>query len=283
MRVIIEKLNNDNYYTWKYKLELLLIKEECWEVIVGEIPNPKTPVWQKRDDKARATIGLLVEDNQLIHIREAKNAKDAWNALKGYHEKSTLSTRVILLKSIVNQRLDESGDMEEHVSRIINKMNKYAALGEPLTNTLQIAIILGSLPSSYDTLVTALESRSEDELTLALVKEKLIDEYKRRKNSNDETQDESALKSFNNARNCYFCKKPGHLRSECTRYKQWKRNKERQHAGKVESNDSDDEREEYHCFLAHDKKPIEAPVWCIDSGATSHMSSVEDFSRISQS
>lgn len=77
MRVIIEKLYNDNYYTWKYKLELLLIKEECWEVIVGQMPTPKTDAWQKKDDKARAMIGLLVEDNQLIHIREAEHAKDA--------------------------------------------------------------------------------------------------------------------------------------------------------------------------------------------------------------
>lgn len=186
---------------------------------------------------------------------------------------------MILSKSIVNQRLDENGDMEEHVSTILNKINKYAALGEPLTTTLQIAIILGSLPSSYDTLVTALGSRSEDELTLALVKGKLIDEYKRSKNSNDETQDESALKSFNNMKTCYFCKKPGHLRSDCTRYKQWKikSNKEKQHVGRVESNDTDDEREEYHCFIAHDKESVQASFWCIDSDATSHMSSDKRF------
>lgn len=29
----IEKLNNRNYFNWKYRMELLLIKEDLWEVI----------------------------------------------------------------------------------------------------------------------------------------------------------------------------------------------------------------------------------------------------------
>ena len=54
----IENLNNQNYQTWKFKMELLLIKEDLWETITKEIPDPVTAEWQTKDAKARAIIGL---------------------------------------------------------------------------------------------------------------------------------------------------------------------------------------------------------------------------------
>src|SRR6218665_3660601 len=54
----IENLNNQNYQTWKFKVELLIIKEDLWETVTKEIPDPVTAEWQTKDAKARAIIGL---------------------------------------------------------------------------------------------------------------------------------------------------------------------------------------------------------------------------------
>ena len=52
---------------------------------------------------------------------------------------------------------------------------------------------------SYETLVTALESRSEEDFTLKLVKSKLIDEFKGRKGTKNTRENvpstESAMKA----------------------------------------------------------------------------------------
>lgn len=90
----IAKLNSTNYQIWKFKVELLPIKEEVWEVVSEDAPDPVTPAWRTKDCKARATIGLLLEDSQLHLVR---TARDTWLALKQYHEKSTLSNKVSLL------------------------------------------------------------------------------------------------------------------------------------------------------------------------------------------
>src|SRR6218665_3633647 len=66
----IENLNNQNYQTWKFKMELLLIKEDLWETVTKKIPDPVTSEWQTKDAKARAIIGLQVADNQLHLIRK---------------------------------------------------------------------------------------------------------------------------------------------------------------------------------------------------------------------
>lgn len=39
MRIDVAKLNNENYQIWKYKIELLLIKEGLLSVIIEEPPH----------------------------------------------------------------------------------------------------------------------------------------------------------------------------------------------------------------------------------------------------
>ena len=38
--VRVTKLNNNNYKTWKFKVELLLMKEDLWDTISKPTPNP---------------------------------------------------------------------------------------------------------------------------------------------------------------------------------------------------------------------------------------------------
>lgn len=103
---------------------------------------------------------------------------------------------MFLLKRICTQKLTEAGNIEEHISYMQEMIDKLAALGEKLKDEMVVAILLCSLPESYNNLITALESRSEDELTTAFVKGKLIDEYLRRKNTNKKSEetDGKALK-----------------------------------------------------------------------------------------
>ena len=78
----IAKLNGSNYQTWKFKVELLLIKEDLWDVVSEDPSEPVSAEWRTKDRKARATIGLLLEDNQLHLIRKETTANRTWRALK---------------------------------------------------------------------------------------------------------------------------------------------------------------------------------------------------------
>lgn len=71
----LTKLSNQNYFTWKFKIQLLLIKEKVWDTI--NKPTPETPnsKWIQDDETARAIIGLNIEDGQIPHIRNASSAK----------------------------------------------------------------------------------------------------------------------------------------------------------------------------------------------------------------
>ena len=95
-KIKIEKLNNTNYFAWKYKIKLLLINLDLWEVISEEAPSTASRFrdWRKKDNKARSVIGLNVDGSQLVHIRDKTSATETWNALKTIHEKHTLTNRI---------------------------------------------------------------------------------------------------------------------------------------------------------------------------------------------
>jgi len=52
-------------------------------------------------------------------------------------------------------------------------VDQLASLGEPLAEQLTVALMWSSLPDSYGTLITAVETRPEEDLTKELTKNKL--------------------------------------------------------------------------------------------------------------
>lgn len=72
---------------------------------------------------------------------------------------------------------------------MLDLVDRLEALGETLKDKMVIAMLLSSLPDSYNTLITVLETRSEEEFTTELVKSKLIDEASRRKNAKSVVND----------------------------------------------------------------------------------------------
>lgn len=217
-------------------MEMLLIKEGLWSAVNDVKPEPVTTAWTKKDNEARAYISLLVGDNQLGHVRKATSALEAWTSLKDYHEKASLSNKVRLMREICGLKLMENGNAEVHISTIVDLFEKLSALGERLSDNWVVAMLLSSLPKGYDTLITALETRPEADLTLSLVQSKLLEEYRKR-SSNQSEEMEMALKTtyksaypkVYSGMECYFCKEQGHLKRDCTHYKEWlqKRNSEK--------------------------------------------------------
>lgn len=253
---------------------MLLIREDLWYVVEDPQPLPVTSKWSTDDKKARATMGLCIDDNQYSLVKGATNAKDFWKALRDYHEKVTVTSRVSLLRKLCNLNLVEGGDMEAHLFEVEELFSRLESADLKLEQPMKIAMMLRSLPDSYGGLVTALESRSDKDLTTELVKSKLLDENERRKERGGGSSHERVMKSDVNSVNsvaekvCFFCKKKGHLRRNCWLLQAKKEPKEKeksQHKAKQASAECTSAM----LFMAGEKHSCD---WVIDSGATAHMS-----------
>lgn len=217
----------------------------------------------------------MIEDDQIQHVRNCVHARDAWQALKDFHERDTPGSKVRVLRTIMKQRADESSDVEAHVNYMNELFQKLLALGDELKpEFFMCATLLGSLPSSYDSLITALEARSETELTSSFVRSKIIEEYRRRKERDVSlcTSEETAMKiSTMKSIRCYFCKHKGHRQSECTEFEKWKQRKglsSDSNKTKLKANIVEHDTDSHELLFLVGK----TNGWILDSGATCHIS-----------
>lgn len=132
MKYAIPRLNSVNYFNWRFRVEMLLKERELWQTIKLPIPSEADAEWCKADEKALAIISLMIEDDQIQHVRNCVHARDAWQALKDFHERDTPGSKVRVLRTIMKQRADESSDVEAHVNYMNELFQKLLALGDEL-------------------------------------------------------------------------------------------------------------------------------------------------------
>lgn len=268
-------------------MELLLMKEDLWMTVKDPKPEQAdiTSAWTRRDEKARAVIGLALDDSQLIHVMEAATAKDMWEKLKSYHERGSLSNKIHVLRKLCSMRLEENGSMSNHLMEASELVHRLARIGESLKEHLVVAILLSSLPESYSPLVTALEGRPEEDLKVDYVKGKLLDEWRRKTESraqasSQENIHENAMKStaqFGNRRSCvracYYCGRGGHFRRNCPvlleETKASMRQQEQAKSTSVEPADDGGDRQV--CFAMTTESDVPSQKWIIDTGCTKHI------------
>lgn len=278
----ISKLNNENYQTWQFKTKMFLIREDLWKYVEpGTPPDPVTTAWSNADLKALATISLLVDDNQVNTIINAKTAKEVWTSLQTVHHRATLSSKVALLKAICNKNFAHGGNMENHLFEMEDLFGKLTNAGQVLDENLKVAMILRSLPDSFNALTTALEARSDAELTLQLIRPKLIDEARK-----DMTPPVVEVAMKTEQMTCFYCNLPGHIIKHCKKFQasQGQQNhqsqqnlqrndgfRKKKHGARNVSGDNDDNSKQFTLMVKESE--VTKRSWIVDSGATSHMCS----------
>lgn len=266
-------------------MEMYLIKEKLWKIVTGQ---PKTRPgaeatsaqleayddWLESDDTARAAIGLHVDDDQYGLLRGKSTSKEFWDVLKEHHERNSFGNKITLARRACSSRMAEGDSMELHLKQFNETWQRLDDLGEEsMPERWRIRLLMTSLPKSYDAMISALEMRKEDELTMQLVQSKMLEEYKRR-NEGEEQKSESVLKATEaKDTTCFFCNKKGHMKKDCQRLKRWKQKKsgettkssETASVAKETASVADKE-------LLFAVSTVSNGAWIVDSGATSHIS-----------
>uniref|UniRef100_A0A0D3BX80 CCHC-type domain-containing protein n=1 Tax=Brassica oleracea var. oleracea TaxID=109376 RepID=A0A0D3BX80_BRAOL len=224
-------------------------------------------------------------------------------------QKKTPRNKALLVRRLVKLEYKDGQRMMEHLNNfkgIVNQLNK---VDMKVDDEMEALLLLSSLPETWDTLVVTLSnSTPEGKLTMDTVTDSLLNEEVRRKErgsssyleanivdrrGREETRcqnrsrgrDQSRGRSKSRSRvTCYYCGKPGHMKSECRFFKKDKQagnikpdrlNPTNKHEDKTTTIVEDQSDELYlvgECNLSSDDSS-----WIVDSDATLELTAATPF------
>ena len=155
----IDKLNGSNWNTWKFQMRHLLLAKGLWGLVEGSevLADDATAqtLYQSRLKKAFSTTVSAIDNAQLY----CEELKQAWDALRKHFERETLANKLFLKKRYFRSEMKEGTPVEQHLKLMKDITDKLAAIEAPISEEDQVVTLLGSLPRSFATLVTAIETR----------------------------------------------------------------------------------------------------------------------------
>ena len=80
-------------------------------------------------------------------------------AQKDHFERDTLVNKLTLKEQYFRMEMAKGTSVEAHIKTMKELTDRLAAINAPISKEDQVVTLLGSLPPSYSTLVTALEAR----------------------------------------------------------------------------------------------------------------------------
>ena len=246
--------NESNYQTWAIRTEAFLITQgyitsldDIQERHRGSpdeplednpmadmVPREPSEARRTSDIKGLAVLKLMVEDGPLSHIKRSKTLGHAWVTLKSLYDKEGFLSLFILIKQFIGMPCKKD-QVNTYLSEIRQVIDNLEAKNVILPKSFVTAWVLERLDKSYNDFKSAIYSdfrNNEKAYTLETLSSHILDEYRRRKNSLDNSSSEEEGPStvlYSNTKKgysskpwkktkgkfCNHCKKPGHSPSEC--------------------------------------------------------------------
>ena len=266
-----ELLRDDNYFAWEFNARMKLAKKNLLvHLDATKAPQEGDPMlgtWQVNDMKAFAIVSTMIDVRYQSMVRNCQTAAEAWMTLKNFFVRQSVHNRVQVRRQLHEFKMAKGSNIMDHLMKFDELCLSLATIGDAVSESEQLVILLGSLPDDYDAIIKIIENISD--MTLFTAKEMLrreYDEYQRKEAK------ESALKAaqwprkgfkshgktrFNGK--CFLCGKFGHKKNDC--YK-----------NSDEGNGKGEKQE--HAFSAATNGLSSG--WLLDSGASSHMCPVKN-------
>ncbi|KAE8965026.1 hypothetical protein PF011_g28457 [Phytophthora fragariae] len=193
------KLVEDNYYHWEFNMRMKLSRK-------GLLPTSSS----QRD------VSLTYQ----VYICGATTAADSWRMLEEQFNRNTLKNRLIVTKKLHNFKMESGTRFAVHVDQFKEIVLQMETIGEPLDETRQLVLLLGSLTDEYRMISTVLENTPNMTLTYAIQALSGVDASD--ESSSAQQKAFMAKKSYDKRGfkgKCFYCKKTGHKATECRKKK----------------------------------------------------------------
>ncbi|KAG8472381.1 hypothetical protein CXB51_035329 [Gossypium anomalum] len=304
---------NTRFALWQIKMQAVLAQMDLEDALLGidKMPSTLTDEEKKRKDrKALTQLHLHLSNEILQDVMKEKTAAALWKRLEQICMSKTLTSKLHMKQRLYAHRLEEGASVHEHLTVFKEILSNLEAMEVQYDKEDLGLILLCSLPPSYltfrDTILYSRESLTVDEVYDSLTSydkmkhlvvkpdsqgEGLIVRGRQDRNTDDDrgrTQERNhrgkskgRSKSSNRGKTCNFCKKKGHIKSECYKLQnKIKREAANQKEKQPENSGEADVVEDYsdgELLVASVNDSKVSEEWILDSGCTFHMSPNRDW------
>ena len=148
-RISIEHLNEDNYYTFAYKMEAFLTIKGLWSyVTTASVPEAVLP----KDKKCLAYIRIYAELYQ-SELTECTTAKKAWDKLAEINKSKSKARELYLQQQLVQLRRKSGESLPKYIARSLEVRDQLKGVGATVSESEMVMRVLAGLPSDFDTIV----------------------------------------------------------------------------------------------------------------------------------
>eukprot|EP00794_Sanderia_malayensis_P021173 gene21173-23248_t len=310
----IEKFTDSNWPIWKLQITAYLQARELWKLCTGEETEPVLPAggneengdghaeliskYHVRVARVKSILLQMVSNTQLhVIAQQSLNTPEAmWDELVGTFERPTLSNKLQLQTRLLDLKMDSKSTIDSYFKELQDLTERLAALGAPVDNDFQVALLLRGLPQSYDGLRMAFVAKGT--VSMSELREALKTEERRlypdigsvgasatsvlaaRGGSRVRFKGRQKSRFNGPPGSCYGCGKMGHFHKNCPTNPYRHSVKKAEHeASNTDGNMSYEDSQDTILTIASasEIKAKDKSVWIIDSGATKHMSPRKEF------
>ncbi|KIK12843.1 hypothetical protein PISMIDRAFT_18446, partial [Pisolithus microcarpus 441] len=190
--------------------------------LISEYPE-KLKQWTKDDGYVKQVIAASLPESLFLRVQKEETGKSVWDVLTNLFQNRSRVVAIDLRRKLQESHCTEKGDVRAHFDKLRNFREQLGALGQSISDDNFTAIILSSLPTSYDSNIAAMTSSAlvtQKDLSPDFITKIISDEYDRRQtrskrgnngNSDDVAYSAKDLKSSA----CENCGKKGHTKDQC--------------------------------------------------------------------
>jgi transposase InsO family protein len=278
----IPMLSGGNFKSWKESAEIILgcmdldvaLREER-PVATPENPNDaKIEKWDRSNRMCLMMFKRSIPEVIRGSITETENAKNFLETVKQFFAKNDKAETSGTLSKLISMNYKGKGNIREYIMEMSNLASKLKALKLELPEDLLVHLVLISLPAHFRQFKVSYNTQ-KDKWTLNELISHCVQEEERLKREKIESahlatsshnkRKTAAEKSSQNKRakeqpkesTCFFCKKAGHMKKECSKYAAWR-----------------EKKGNFLTFVCSEINLVSVPkdTWWVDSGATTHIS-----------
>src|ERR1700678_1548094 len=228
--------------------------------------------WKQGEAIAKQQIASSIPDSLFMKIRAKGTAQAIWTELENHYQNRSRMVSVDLRRRLKDQKGPEKGDVIAHFATLRTMREDLSALGHPPDEDDFYAIILGSMPPSFDPFISAVNATSsvmEKTLSADQLMLTITEEYERRiLRSKSGKKDKSVAFYSNDSEKgrkggsssrkdksieCFNCHKKGYKKPDCWAKGGGKEGQGHNQKGKGEFKDKEKQKEKETAASAKDK------------------------------